>query len=187
MAAPTSLPVDRHSPIPWLRRGLLGLAALTTAGSAVELAVERHWTQPGQLIAWGAIALLVVSIGLLSRGQTARRVHVARVVAVIVMLTSVIGVWQHITANLDAGPLDFRYTAGWDNLPELSRWWLAVTKTVGAAPPLAPGALAQAAIAVLLSSAASDPRRGRAMTQFSLSEGTHVSTLSTHSPADCSS
>jgi hypothetical protein len=147
---PASLtsPVDRFAPP--LRRGLLWLAALTAAGIGVELAVERHWTQPAQLIAWGALALMLASIGLVSRGPTATRVRIARVLAVIVILTSVIGVWEHIASNYDAGPLDFRYTNLWDSLPELSRWWLAVSKSVGAAPPLAPGALAQAALAVLL-------------------------------------
>jgi hypothetical protein len=76
--------------------------------------------------------------------------RIVRVLAGLVMITSVVGVWQHVAANYDAGPLDFRYTSVWDSLPELWRWWLAVSKTVGAAPPLAPGALAQAALAVLL-------------------------------------
>jgi hypothetical protein len=135
---------------PRLRRGLLWLAGLTSAGIAVELAVERHWTQPGQLIAWGALAALLVAIALVGRGPSARRVRIVRVLAGLVMITSLVGMWQHVAANYDAGPLDFRFTSVWDSLPELSRWWLAVSKTVGAAPPLAPGALAQAALAVLL-------------------------------------
>jgi hypothetical protein len=152
MLASSSLPADRFPSI--LRRGLLALAALTTAGIAVELAVERHWTQPGQLIAWAALALLLLAIGLLARRHGPGQVRIARALASTVMLISLVGVWQHIAANYDAGPLDFRYADVWDNLSELTRWWLAVSKTVGAAPPLAPGALAQAAIAVLLASIA---------------------------------
>jgi hypothetical protein len=148
MTPATAIPGDPS--FPRLRRGLLWLAALTSAGIAVELAVERHWTQPGQLIAWGALAALLVAIALLGRRPSARSVRIARVAAGLVMIASVVGVWQHVAANYDAGPLDFRYTNVWDSLPELSRWWLAVSKTVGAAPPLAPGALAQAALAVLL-------------------------------------
>src|SRR5205807_1917424 len=45
-----------------VRRGLLWLAGLTSAGIAVELAVERHWTQPGQLIAWGALAQAAMAV-----------------------------------------------------------------------------------------------------------------------------
>jgi hypothetical protein len=39
-----------------LRRWLLGLAVFTSLGLIVELAAERHWTQPSQWIAWAAIA-----------------------------------------------------------------------------------------------------------------------------------
>ena len=76
MPASLTSPVDRFAPP--LRRGLLWLAALTAAGIGVELAVERHWTQPAQLIAWGALALTLASIGLVSRGPTATRVRIAR-------------------------------------------------------------------------------------------------------------
>ena len=45
-----SLQLDSTSAL--LRKGLLAIAGLTTLGIAVELALERHWTQPVQLIAW---------------------------------------------------------------------------------------------------------------------------------------
>jgi hypothetical protein len=135
------------------RRGLLGLAGMTVLGIAVELAVERHWTQPGQLIAWAALMLTGVAAGLLLRAPTAQRVRAARLLAVIVVCSAVVGIWQHIAANYDAAPLDFRYGATWASLPELERWWLAISKTVGPSPPLAPGALAIAAFSVLLASA----------------------------------
>ena len=43
-----------------LRRGILWLAALTTAGLVVELAAERHWTQPVQFVAWGAVIVILI-------------------------------------------------------------------------------------------------------------------------------
>jgi hypothetical protein len=135
------------------RRGLLGLAGLTVVGIAVELAIERHWTQPGQLIAWGALVLTAVAAALLLGTPSAQRVRVARLLAGLVIGTAFIGIWQHIAANYDAAPLDFRYGPTWDSLPELERWWLAMSKTVGPSPPLAPGALAMAALSVLLASA----------------------------------
>ncbi len=60
-----------------LRRGLLGLAALTTLGITLEMITERHWTQPVQLIAWGALALLALAIGLLW-GQPSRSAAACR-------------------------------------------------------------------------------------------------------------
>jgi len=65
----------------------------------------------------------------------------------------VLGVAEHVYANYDAGELDRNYASTWDRLPTLTRWELAVTKTVGPAPPFAPGALAEAAFAVILATA----------------------------------
>ncbi len=134
-----------------LRRGLLWIGALTTLGIAVDLAAERHWTQPSQFIAWGAVAVLGLAIGMMVR-PTAARVRVVRFLAMAVVVAAVVGVWEHIRANYDAAPLDFRYAQSWDGLPALSRWWLAASKGVGPSPPFAPGALAQVALCVLLAS-----------------------------------
>jgi hypothetical protein len=133
-----------------LRVGLLGLAALTIAGIGADLAVERHWSQPIQLVPWASLAVLAAAIVLLLRLHTRGSVHIARAAAVLVILASVIGVWQHVAANYAAGPLDIQYSNVWANLSELTRWWLAVTKSIGVAPPFAPGALAESAICVLL-------------------------------------
>ena len=139
-----------ESLVPLLRRGLLGLAALTTAGITLELITERHWTQRTQLIAWAALALLAVAIALLLGQPSATRVRTARIFALIVVISAAIGVWQHIVANHEAGPLDYRYAQTWEGMSAASRWWLATRKAVGPSPPLAPGALAQAALCVLL-------------------------------------
>jgi hypothetical protein len=133
-----------------LRRGLLGLAALTTIGITLELITERHWTQPVQLIAWVALALLAVAIVLVLRHRSARQVRGARALAVLVVVSAAVGVWRHIVANYDAAPLDYRYAQTWAGMSELARWWLAAHKGVGPSPPLAPGALAQAGLCVLL-------------------------------------
>ena len=133
-----------------LRAGLLGLAALTTVGISAELASERHWTQPVQLVAWAAVILLALAIGLVAWAPNAFRVRLARVVASIVVLAAGLGIAVHVYTNHDAGPLDYRYSASWETLPALTQWWFATSRTVGPAPPFAPGALAQAALGVLL-------------------------------------
>ena len=76
--------------------------------------------------------------------------RLARILAGAVLICAVWGIWEHVYANYDAGPLDFRYADRWESLTEMSRWWLAVSKTVGPSPPLAAGALAQASLCVLL-------------------------------------
>ena len=66
------------------------------------------------------------------------------------MLSALYGVWEHVESNWDAGPLDRNYADTWDTLSSSSQWWLAITKTVGPSPVLAPGALAQVGLCILL-------------------------------------
>ena len=134
----------------FLRRGLLAIAALTTAGVTVELAVERHWTQPIQLVAWAAVAALAVAIILVWGARSAARIQIARLLAAAVVLSAIVGLGAHTYANYDAGALDRRYASTWETLPDATRWVLAITKSVGPSPPFAPGALAEAALMVLL-------------------------------------
>lgn len=133
-----------------LRRGLLWLAGFTIAGLLVELAAERHWTQPTQLIAWAALGVGALAIGLALGRPSPARVRLARVLAIIVTLSALYGIWEHVESNWDAGPLDRNYMDTWDSLPATTQWWLAISKTVGPSPPLAPGALAQVGVCVLL-------------------------------------
>jgi len=55
----------------------------------------------------------------------------------------------HIDVNYQSGPLDYRYAAIWETMPDPTRWWAALSKTVGPAPPVAPGVLAQASLGLL--------------------------------------
>ncbi len=82
---------------------LLILTTLGLAGTAIQLAMERHWSQPWQFPPW--VALLGVAIGLIlllvSTGRTA--VMLARVIAAIVLLISLVGFWQHFASNTAHG------------------------------------------------------------------------------------
>lgn len=140
-----------------MRRGLRWLASLTLLGLVIELAVERHWTQPSQLIAWVAVAAAALALALVQWHASIGRIRLAQALALLVIVSAAIGIWQHVAANYDAGPLDYRYADLWDSLSEPTRWWLALTKTVGPAPLLAPGALAQAGACILLSTLRQSP------------------------------
>ncbi len=155
MSAPTGAPTtnDTNATATFLRRGLLALATLTITGIAIELYTEHHWEQPTQLIAWAALIVLAVAIGLLVRAGQGWRVRVAQLLALVAVASAVLGIWEHIEANHDAGPLDRRYAATWESLSTPDQWWLAARKGVGPSPPLAPGALAEAGFAVLLATA----------------------------------
>ena len=141
-------PTDPASSL--LRRGILGLGALTTLSIVVELGVERHWAQPLQIVPWIAAGALAIAIALLIQHPSRARVRLAQALAVAVVASAAVGLGAHVYANYDAAPLDQDYGDTWESLPEATRWWLALTKSVGPSPPLAPGALAQAGLCVLL-------------------------------------
>src|SRR5687767_1030326 len=99
-----------HAAAPRLRQGLLWLAGLTLVGIAIEMAVERHWTQPSQWIAWAALAVAALAAALVSWRPSAGGVRLARILAFAVIASAAVGIWQHIASNYDAGPLDAEYT-----------------------------------------------------------------------------
>lgn len=134
----------------FIRRALVALTAIGALGAAFELATEQHWQTTEQMIPWAAIALLGIAVLLMLLNDSPRLVAAVRLMALVVLLTSVFGIYAHVAANYDAGALDQRYSKTWDTLPVVSRWWYALTKVVGPTPPLAPGMLGQSALLLLL-------------------------------------
>ncbi|GGQ12280.1 hypothetical protein [Streptosporangium pseudovulgare] len=144
----------------WLRPGLLALVAVSILGTGLELAAERHWQAWNQLPPWGALVLLTAGVVIAALRDSRWAVAVVWVLSVVVLAVAAIGVYLHVTADYDAGFLDQRYAATWESIPPLTRWWYAVSKTVGPAPPFASGALAQTAVVLLLATLVRRPGRG---------------------------
>jgi len=135
---------------PALRRGFLWLGAASLIGITVELAVERHWTQPVQFVAWAAVVIAAVALMLAAWSPSRTRLRGAQILAALVIICALFGIWEHVEANYDAGELDYRTADTWETTPEATRWWLAISKSIGPSPPLAPAALAEASLCVLL-------------------------------------
>jgi hypothetical protein len=130
-----------------LRGGILAIAWLAVVGTGAELALERHWQSLEQGIAWVTLALALIAVALVTG---ARRVWLARLLAIAVLALSGVGVWRHINANYEAGELDADYAARWPAMTESERWQAAALKSVGPAPILAAGVLAKVSLLVLL-------------------------------------
>ena len=143
-----------------VRWSLVALTVVGVVATAFELATERHWNGAEQLIPWIALAVLTVAVALLFVPR-ARGLPAARVLAVVVLGASAYGVLDHVLVNYGSGALDRRYAESWDTLPAPQQWWLAVTKTVGPAPTLAPGVLGQSALQLVLASIAWPRREDR--------------------------
>ncbi|WP_433246955.1 hypothetical protein ACQPYK_46160 [Streptosporangium sp. CA-135522] len=150
-----------------VRLGLIGLTVLSILGTAFELATERHWHSWEQLIPWGALVVLAVAVALAVLQDSPEAVLLVRALSSVVLLVALFGVYAHVAANYDTGFLDHRYAATWETLPALSRWWYALTKSVGPAPPLAPGMLAQTALLLLLVTITRQPSEPRTLSDAS--------------------
>ena len=144
-------PISVGSTVTLLRRGILGLGALSLLATGGELAMEQHWKEPTQIVPWVALAVIAIAIALLVRVKGSRQhVRLSQALALAVMLSAAYGVYEHAATNYDSAPLDFRYGGRWDTMSEPSRLWTAVTHQVGPSPTLAPLALAYGSVCVLL-------------------------------------
>ena len=133
-----------------LRAALLLLVALGVVGIAVALALNdigtgrgswchgRHST--GSASPW---ALLLVR-------TTRATVWFARVLAVLVIVAAVLGVWRHFDENYSTAPLDARYSERWDTMSTGARLWEITKGTVGHVPVPAAGALVPIGVALAM-------------------------------------
>ena len=133
-----------------VRRQLIGLTGLSIVGLAAELATLRHWDNPVQLIAWAALLVLAVGWGIVASKPGAALLRTGRVLLVLVIVTSVVGMWRHAVANFEAGPLHRSFATTWHTMSGWPQWWAAITKQVGPAAPLTPLALALVAMLILI-------------------------------------
>ena len=74
---------------------------LGVVGTGLALAYERHWLSPWQVAPWIVIGIVSVATVALVVRQTTATVRLARAVAVLAILSAVLGTWQHVDANLN--------------------------------------------------------------------------------------
>jgi hypothetical protein len=130
------------------RRFLLGLGAASAVVTAVELVMIRHWDNATQLVPWPGIAALFIAAIVAARRQDGLWKRAAAVLLIGVVAIALAGVVEHVVANYDAAPLDFRYSSRWASMSATSKWWAAATESVGPSPVLAPLVLLEGALCV---------------------------------------
>jgi hypothetical protein len=133
-----------------LRGGVLLLALLGAGGVSIELVFLRHWSSASQAIVWPAMMALGVALVLLAGRPRRGRILVARVLACGVLAVAAVGLVLHVEENLGAGPLDRDIGPRWERMHVVEQWTAAIIGDVGPAPTLAPGALAEISLALLL-------------------------------------
>jgi hypothetical protein len=143
-----------------LRYSLLALAGLGVLGAAVDLALARHWQSPIQLIPWAALGVLTLALGLIALRPTSRNLWIARGLGLLVAAAAGWGVYEHVAANYNTAPLDFRYADRWEAMTAVQRLWAAGSQAVGPSPTLAPGLLGYLALATGLATLVHPVRLG---------------------------
>ena len=83
-----------------LRAALLFLVALGVGGTAVVLAYERHWDGTWQLVPWVTLGGVCIALVALLVRPTPATVWLARVLAVLVIVAAVMGLWRHFDEKL---------------------------------------------------------------------------------------
>jgi hypothetical protein len=139
-----------------LRRGMLALAALGSAGTALELVSLRHWTSLGRLGPWVALLGLAVGLALMRKAASPTAIRAVQALAAGAVLIGALGVAVHVRANYEQAARNPQYAASWSSTAEPARWLMAADGAVGSTPTLAPGAIAFMGLILLLGTAGLD-------------------------------
>ncbi|MFI7483885.1 hypothetical protein ACH9EU_15880 [Kocuria sp. M1R5S2] len=136
--------------VPIYRWALTLLGIATVLGALTELAMLRHWQGPAQLVPWAVLAVLLLAAVAWAVRRSPATVRAVQVAAVVAVLGSVYGVYEHVLANLRAGPLDPRYAEVWESMSGAARLWAATSGAVGPSPVLVPGTMGLAGVLLWL-------------------------------------
>ena len=84
------------------------LAVMGIAGSAVMLAYHWHWEGTWQQVPWGILGGATLGLAALMVRPDRLVIHLARILAVVTIVSAAFGVWQHFDENYMTALLDRR-------------------------------------------------------------------------------
>ncbi len=117
-----------------LRGALWSLVALGVVGTALTLAYDRHWGEFWQFVPWATLAVIAIALVAIAARATRMTVRFAQLVAVLTVVSALLGIWQHYDENYNTAPLDARYTDRWDTMSLGERSWAVANGDVGHVP-----------------------------------------------------
>ena len=120
-----------------LRNFLFGLAGFMCAGTIVELLLAEHFEEPMQIVPFALCAAGVVVVFLAWRRPGRGVLQALRGVMALLVLGSLLGVYEHIEGNLEVVR---------EVQPNAAASTVLLKTLTGAAPLLAPGILALVAL-----------------------------------------
>ena len=123
-----------------LRTFLLWLSGSMCIGTIVELFLAKHYEDPLQLLPFALCGVGLIAVAAVLRRPQRAWLLALRGVMGLLLLGSLLGIYEHLVTNF-AFELDMRPNAVWSDV-----WFQALR---GAAPLLAPGILAVAAVVAI--------------------------------------
>lgn len=117
------------------------LVVISILSVAVALAYERHWEEFWQLVPWATLVLSGLALVALVVRMSRTTIRIARIVAVLVVVTALLGIWRHFDHNYGTAVMDQDYADRWAEMPVVERVWTVANGSVGHVPVPAAGAL----------------------------------------------
>ena len=124
-----------------LRGAMALLVAISILSVVVALAYERHWGDFWQLVPWATVVLSGLALAALVLRTSRATIRTARIVAVLVLVTALLGMWRHFDHNYYTAVLDQDYSDRWEEMSVVERVWTVANGSVGHVPVPAAGAL----------------------------------------------
>ena len=91
--------------------------------------------------ALGVLAAILLSLVALLIRVKPVTIWLARLVAIVTIVSAGLGVWQHFDENYNTAPLDAGYSGRWHDMSTAARMWAVSSGSVGHVPVLAAGAM----------------------------------------------
>ena len=117
------------------------LVVISILSVAVALAYERHWEEFWQLVPWATLVLSGLALVALVVRMSRTTIRIARIVAVLVLVAALLGIWRHFDHNYGTAVMDQDYADRWAEMPVVERVWTVTNGSVGHVPVPAAGAL----------------------------------------------
>ena len=145
-----------------IRIALLLVTIVGIVGTALQLAIERHWGELFQLPPWLALALALIAVAALWVRPGVMAARFARAVAVVAIVVAAAGVVLHFNHNYEHATASEEASDGHGHSHGSSHahddegdggeasYWDVLSGAERSVPLLAPGALAQIALTLAL-------------------------------------
>ncbi len=99
-----------------LRSGLWLVTLVLLAGTVVSPAFDRRGHEPWQLLPWIVVVVAFRTFVVLLFKVTGFVISAARTMAVLIVISALLGTWQHFDANYQTAPLSAEYSDRWEEM-----------------------------------------------------------------------